>query len=228
MPIPGVISDITHFAYGNGSKGVFAQGAGLITALVATANDITADNAIELHDSIDPTNMPNLLMILYLYNGNIVMSRSIQDGIAYSTGLSYVITGACSIHLTTHTEAESTTSSLFRQVFHIQGTLAANHTISFTTPFAMQLRHVSLNNASANAGTLKIGIKTDDDAYLLAENFGVSGGSPVVVNTATGFDGVTAGGQFPTIPAGTVVLLTITDHASHMVDATVVLTFVAG
>jgi hypothetical protein len=73
----------------------------------------------------------------------------------------------------------------------------------------------------------KIGTAADDDAYLAAENFGVSG-TPAVVDTPAGFDGVTAAGQYPHIPKGTSVLLTITDHASHMAAAAVVLTFTEG
>jgi hypothetical protein len=116
---------------------------------------------------------------------------------------------------------------VFQQTWHIQGTLAANHTISYKMPFDAQLVHVSLNNTTANAGTLKIGTSSDDDCYLLAENFGVSG-TPTEVSTPAGFDGVTAGGAYPHIPDGTTVLLTITDHASHMAGATVVLTFTEG
>ena len=116
---------------------------------------------------------------------------------------------------------------VFQQSWYIQGTLAANHTVVFTAPFDMQLVHASLSNSTANAGTLKIGTTSDDDAYLLAENFGVSD-SPAEVNTPAGFDGVTAGGQYPHIPTGTDVLLTITDHGSHMAAACVVLTLTEG
>jgi hypothetical protein len=116
---------------------------------------------------------------------------------------------------------------MFQQSWYIQGTLAANHTMVFNLPCDCQLVHVSLNNSTANAGTLKIGTTSDDDAYLAAENFGVSD-TPVVVNTPAGFDGVTAGGQYPHIAASTKVLLTITDHGSHMAAAAVVLTFTEG
>ena len=116
---------------------------------------------------------------------------------------------------------------VFQQVYVIPGALAANHTFQATMPFDAQLVHVSLVNTSANAGTLKIGKSTDDDAYLLAENFGVSS-TPVVVNTKAGFDGADAGSQFPHLPASTVLLLTITDHVSHMANVCVVLTFTEG
>lgn len=116
---------------------------------------------------------------------------------------------------------------IFQQSYFIQGTLAANHLIYFTAPFDLQLIHVSISNSTAYAGTLKVGKTSDDDAYLLAENFGVSN-TPVEVKTFGGFDGVDAGTQFPHIPAGTVVLVTITDHGSHMASAAVVLTFTKG
>ena len=73
----------------------------------------------------------------------------------------------------------------------------------------------------------KIGSTSDDDAYLLAENFGVSG-TPTEVATPAGFDGATAGGQFPHFADGDVVSVLITDHASHMANAYVVLTFTEG
>ena len=119
------------------------------------------------------------------------------------------------------------TDRVYTQTIFLGPTLAANHTASFTLGHNAQLLHVSLCNSSANAGTLKIGNSSDDDTYLLAENFGVSG-TPVEVSTPAGFDGVTAGGQFPHILDGTVVVLTITDHASHMANACVVLTWSEG
>ena len=91
---------------------------------------------------------------------------------------------------------------VFQQVYIVQGTLAANHTYNFVAPFNIQLVHVSLCNSTANAGTLKVGTQADDDAYLAAENFGVSS-VPAEVSTPAGFDGVTAGGQYPHIADGT-------------------------
>lgn len=111
--------------------------------------------------------------------------------------------------------------------FTIPGTLAASHTFQFKFPFDVQLVHVSASNTSANAGTLKVGKSTDDDAYLTATSFGVSS-SPAIVSTFSGFAGADAGGQFPHIPANTIVLVTITDHASHMANVCVVLTFTHG
>lgn len=116
---------------------------------------------------------------------------------------------------------------VFQQTYTIDGTLAANHIFHFTTPFDVQLVHVSLCNKSANAGSLKIGTSSDDDAWLGAENFGVSS-TPVVVNTPAGFDGATAGGQYPHILKSTVVKITITDHGSHMTAPCVLLTFTEG
>ena len=86
----------------------------------------------------------------------------------------------------------------------------------------MQLLHVSAVNTSANAGTLKIGSSSDDDAYLAAKSFGVSS-TPEAFDRDDFIDG-----QYPHIPAGTIVVTTITDHASHMAGVTVVLTFSEG
>jgi hypothetical protein len=116
---------------------------------------------------------------------------------------------------------------MFQQTYSIAGALAANHVFHFKTPCACSLVHVSAGNESANAGTLKIGTGADDDAYLLAKNFGVSS-TPAAVNTPAGFDGADAGGQYPHIAAGTIVKITITDHASQMTAPCVVLTFTEG
>jgi hypothetical protein len=117
--------------------------------------------------------------------------------------------------------------NLFQQSYYIGGTWAANHTIAFKPPVNCQLVAVSLSNTTANAGTCKIGTASDDDYYLAVENFGVSS-TPVVVNTPAGFDGVGAGGQYPHIEKDSVVIVTLTDHASHMANATLVLTFTEG
>jgi hypothetical protein len=119
--------------------------------------------------------------------------------------------------------------NIFTLSFNIQGTLAANHTVSWIAPFDCTLLHVSASNTTANAGTLKIGDSADDDEYLTSSNFGVSG-------TPAEYDGDdfvdTAGNlatrYYPRIVDGTIVLVTITDHASHMAAATVVLTFAKG
>ena len=101
--------------------------------------------------------------------------------------------------------------------FKVQGTLAANHTFNFKAPMDLQLINVSCCNSSAYAGTLKIGIAGTAEAYLNAEDFGVSS-VPVQVKTPAGFDGSLAGGQYPHIAKDTNVLITITDHVSHMID----------
>jgi len=115
----------------------------------------------------------------------------------------------------------------FQQTFAIPGALSASHVFHMKMPFDVQLVHVSAGNEAANAGSLKIGTAADDDAYLKAENFGVSS-SPVEVSTPAGFDGAEAGGQFPHILKGTVVKVTISDHAAHMTAPCVVLTFTEG
>ena len=115
----------------------------------------------------------------------------------------------------------------FQQTFTIPGTLAGNHTFSLVAPFDQQLAHVSLCNQSENAGTLEIGDDSDDNSHLEARNFGVSG-TPAEVATFSGFDGVNALAQYPHINGGDTLVLTITDHASHMQDVCVVLTWTSG
>jgi len=117
--------------------------------------------------------------------------------------------------------------NVFTHCITIPGTLAANHVFTWNAPWDCQLVHVSLVNTTANAGTLKIGTSADDDGYLLAENFGVSG-TPVEVSTPAGFDGVLAGAQFPHIMDGTIISITVTDHGSHMANVYVALTFSKG
>jgi NADPH-dependent curcumin reductase CurA len=115
----------------------------------------------------------------------------------------------------------------FQQVFTVQGTLAANHTFTFVAPFGMTLTHVSMSNASANAGTLDIGESTDPDGYLDGATFGVSGAC-TEVGTPAGFTGALAGSQYPHLDDGDVFSITIIDHGSHMAGACVVLTWLAG
>ncbi len=116
---------------------------------------------------------------------------------------------------------------MFQQVYVIPGTLAANHLFNFITPTDVQLLHASIVNTTANAGTLKIGSASDDDYYLAAENFGVSS-TPVEVSTPAGWDGVGAGGAYPHILKGSTVNVLVTDHASHMANVCVILTFTQG
>ena len=112
---------------------------------------------------------------------------------------------------------------IFAHTLFLGPALAANHTYIFKAPFDMQLVHVSAVNTSANAGTLKLGTTSDDDAYLAATNFGVSS-APAEVAAYSAF----IGGQFPHVPKGTLFMATITDHASHMAGVSVVLTFSEG
>lgn len=107
------------------------------------------------------------------------------------------------------------------------GALASSPVFAFKFPFDVQLLAACASNSTANAGTLKIGKTGDDDAYLTATNFGVSS-AVAEVKTFAGFAGVDAGGQFPHIAAGTTILVTITDHGSHMADEFVMLTFSEG
>lgn len=111
---------------------------------------------------------------------------------------------------------------IFQQTWLVPGTLAANHVIDFTMPCDAQIIHVSASNTSANAGTLDIGNDGDDDAYLDGVAFGVSN-EPALYDRDDFVDS-----QFPHIAAGTDFKITITDHASHMANAAVVITFTPG
>jgi hypothetical protein len=102
-------------------------------------------------------------------------------------------------------------------------TLAANHTVVFTLPWDVSLVRVSHVNSTTNQGKIDIGTTTDDDLYLDDQTIGELD-VPVLENTPADF----VGSQYPHIPAGTVVKVTITDHASHMANVCVVLWFAPG
>lgn len=112
--------------------------------------------------------------------------------------------------------------NVFQQSFYIGGTWAGNHSLVFKAPFDMQLVRVSAVNSSANAGTIKIGTSGDDDAYLAASNFGVT------LQPAEFDQDDFIGGQYPHIADDTVVVVTLTDHVSHMANALVLLTYTQG
>lgn len=110
----------------------------------------------------------------------------------------------------------------FQQTWSVRGALAADHTFKFKAFADLQLIHASAVNSSANAGTLKIGSSSDDDAYLEAFAFGVSGAPSQAGRSDFVND------QFPHISSGATVVVTVSDHASHMANADVVLTFTLG
>jgi hypothetical protein len=114
-----------------------------------------------------------------------------------------------------------------QQVFSINGALVANHTFTFKAPFGMTLIHVSMSNASANAGTLDIGESTDPDGYKDGVAFGVSGACTELA-APIDFDAALAGSQYPHLDDGDVFSITIIDHVSHMTAPCVVLTWLAG
>jgi hypothetical protein len=117
---------------------------------------------------------------------------------------------------------EKSMQPTFTQTIYLGPALAGNHTPIFKAPFDMQLLRVSAVNTSANAGKLDIGSSADDDLYLDNQDFGVSS-TPVEFGQAS-----FVGGQYPHIPAGTIIKITITDHASHMAGVTVMLTYSEG
>ena len=112
----------------------------------------------------------------------------------------------------------------FQQVFLIPGTLAADHVCVFSAPFGMTLVHVSMSNSSANAGTLDLGEAADADGWADGKTFGVSA-AITELDAYSEFDGATAGGQYPHLDQDDVCHVTIKDHASHMADPVVILTW---
>ena len=120
---------------------------------------------------------------------------------------------------------------MFAVTINMGPALAANHTYNFKLPFDAQLVYMSAGNSSANAGTVKIGSEADDDGYLTAFTMGVSG-TPLEVKTPAAFTGAlltgAANGQYPHIAAGSIISVTITDHASHCANVCVVLLFTEG
>ncbi len=92
--------------------------------------------------------------------------------------------------------------------WHIPGTLAANASIVFTTPFNLSLEKVSAVASNDSDATLKIGTSADDDGYLPASTIGDSG-TPVVFSRANFTGALTESGTSPHIAAGTVVALAL-------------------
>lgn len=112
---------------------------------------------------------------------------------------------------------------IYTHTIFLGPTLAANHTAVFTAPWDCQLVRVSHVNSTTNQGKIDIGTTADDDAYLDDQTIGELD-VPVLENTPGDF----VGSQYPHIPAGTIVKVTITDHASHMANVAVVLWFAPG
>jgi hypothetical protein len=115
---------------------------------------------------------------------------------------------------------------IFQQSYHIPGTLTADLNIRFTAPCNCTLLHVSAVGSNANDATLTIGDSADTDGYLAACTIG---GSDIPVEKKAWRD--FAGGQFPRIDAGAVVVLTL-DHdgagGAAAADVTITLTFAEG
>lgn len=113
----------------------------------------------------------------------------------------------------------------FQQSYHIPGTLTANITPVFTAPFDCQLVHVSVVGSNANNAQLKIGTTSSDAAYMALKDAGDS-------NVPLEYERDDfVGGQYPHIPDGSVVLITLDyDGAggTAIQNATIVLTFTEG
>ena len=110
--------------------------------------------------------------------------------------------------------------------YHTAGTLAANHSFTFTLPFDAQLVHVSAVGSNASSGILDVGYTGALEAYVLNKDIGDSG-VPGCVDAPDEF----VGGNYPHIAAGTVIVATLDyDGAggTAAADFTLVLTFTEG
>ncbi len=112
------------------------------------------------------------------------------------------------------------------QTYHTPGTLAANQAPVFKAPCDLTLVSVQGVASNASSATLKVGTTSADAAYLAAFAIGQSG-APVEKAARGDF----AGGQFPNIPRGTLVQITLDyDGASGTAaqNVTYVLTYLEG
>lgn len=63
----------------------------------------------------------------------------------------------------------------FAVSYHLAGTLAANHTITFKFPFAVTFIGLSVGAQNANDATVTFGTTADPDGYMTAQAVGDSG-----------------------------------------------------
>jgi len=84
--------------------------------------------------------------------------------------------------------------------YHTAGTLAANHTFTFTVPFACTLVAVSAVASNASSGILDVGTSSDTDLYVSNMDVGDSN-VPALYDEAGDFES----DVYPHIAAGTVV-----------------------
>ncbi|MGB9673650.1 MAG: hypothetical protein ACPL3P_05890 [Anaerolineales bacterium] len=115
--------------------------------------------------------------------------------------------------------------NVFTHTFHIPGTLAANVIPVVSIPFDCSLVHVSAVASNTNDATLKVGSTLDDDAFVSA--FAIGDGNVPVVKSRKDF----VEGQYPHLPAGTNLMLTLDyDGAGGTAaqNVTIVLTFTKG
>jgi hypothetical protein len=92
----------------------------------------------------------------------------------------------------------------FAVSYHTAGTLAANHSFTFTAPFDMTLEFVSAVGSNTNNGILDVGYTGALEAYVLNKDIG-DGGVPGTVDAPGEF----VGSNYPHIAAGTVVVATL-------------------
>lgn len=83
-------------------------------------------------------------------------------------------------------------SNMIRHTVHLPGTLSANASgvIPAFSNTGLKLLEAAASSSNAGSATLKIGTKTDDDAYMTAKAIGVS--NEPVHFTVKDFDGTLA------------------------------------
>jgi hypothetical protein len=114
----------------------------------------------------------------------------------------------------------------FTVSYHTAGTLAANHSFTFTLPFDASLVFVSAVGSNANNGILDVGKTGSLEAYVANKDIGDSG-APATVDADSEF----VGSVYPHIAAGTVIVATLDyDGAggTATADFTLVLGFMKG
>ena len=111
--------------------------------------------------------------------------------------------------------------------FHWHGTMSANGVCKIKLPCDATLVQVDAVATTAAVGTVKIGISSNDDAYLKAFTFGASN-VPTTADRGD-FDGDLSGhdtAQCPHIARDTVLYIVVTHNS--MINADLALTFLEG
>ena len=128
---------------------------------------------------------------------------------------------------------KTTLGGIFQISFHVAGTLTADLNIRWTAPCDCTLIHVSAVSSDANAFGINVGDSTDTDGFLAKYSAGISD-TPVEKEAFGDFSGALAGGQYPRISDGDILVIEVDFNyngggsALASDDPTIVLTFAEG